>query len=205
MFSPPIELLKQRYTERGNGDCWTTCIASITGKPRDQLELYHRAYMAWGSAYQREQQGEAALRFRLYEQAVLILAKHGLATIEIGGAFGLPTPTGLSIANGPGYRGVNHSCVAYDGEIVHDPHPSGEGLLSITSFSLVIPIERFTADEDCPLTRGLKPVHIESFWRAQFPDTKDLWIRCEACGAAVLKSQRNVHDRKRCIAGKGSA
>ena len=39
-------------------------------------------------------------------------------------------PAGYSIAVGPSRRfaGLMHACVAYDGAIVHDPHPSREGL-----------------------------------------------------------------------------
>ena len=43
-------------------------------------------------------------------------------------------PSAYGIANGPGPRGLLHSCVALDGEIVHDPHPSRAGLLEITSW-----------------------------------------------------------------------
>ena len=39
-------------------------------------------------------------------------------------------PAGYSIAVGPSLRfaGLMHACVAYDGAVVHDPHPSREGL-----------------------------------------------------------------------------
>jgi hypothetical protein len=34
-------------------------------------------------------------------------------------------------ASGPAARGVLHACVALDGTVVHDPHPSKAGLLEI--------------------------------------------------------------------------
>lgn len=41
-------------------------------------------------------------------------------------------PRGFSIAGGPSRRfaGRMHACVAYDGIVVHDPHPSRDGLPS---------------------------------------------------------------------------
>ena len=44
------------------------------------------------------------------------------------------------IANGPGPRGFEHSVVYCDGELLHDPHPSGDGLSEVTSFVLFVPL-----------------------------------------------------------------
>jgi hypothetical protein len=49
-------------------------------------------------------------------------------------------PKGYSIANGPSPRGIRHSTVALDGEIVFDPHPSRGGLLAIDGYWAVIAI-----------------------------------------------------------------
>ena len=38
-------------------------------------------------------------------------------------------PQGLHILSGPGPRGCDHSVVAFEGKIVHDPHPDRTGLL----------------------------------------------------------------------------
>jgi hypothetical protein len=43
-------------------------------------------------------------------------------------------PSGWSLADGVSARGHQHVVVAYDGEIVHDPHPEGGGLASITGW-----------------------------------------------------------------------
>lgn len=43
-------------------------------------------------------------------------------------------PAGYAIANGPADRGLLHSCVALDGVIVHDPHPSRAGLIEVNSW-----------------------------------------------------------------------
>lgn len=55
------------------------------------------------------------------------LAARGLSASTIAGA---TPPPGFAIAFGPSTRlpGQGHTCVALDGNIVHDPHPSREGL-----------------------------------------------------------------------------
>ena len=46
----------------------------------------------------------------------------------------------IYIANGKGPRGHEHSVVYRDGELLHDPHPSSEGLSEVTSFVLFVPL-----------------------------------------------------------------
>jgi hypothetical protein len=42
---------------------------------------------------------------------------------------------------GPGPRGVRHVVVACDGDMVHDPHPSGEGLVEAEDYGLFVAME----------------------------------------------------------------
>lgn len=53
------------------------------------------------------------------------------------------------IANGDTVRGSRHSVVYQRGGLVHDPHPSGAGLETITGLTLLLPtrFERRIADE----------------------------------------------------------
>ena len=44
------------------------------------------------------------------------------------------------IANGPGPRGVDHSVVMRGSDLIHDPHPSGEGLVEVTSVEFLVPV-----------------------------------------------------------------
>lgn len=48
-------------------------------------------------------------------------------------------PTGFYIANGPSPRGIRHSVVYQDGQLVHDPHPQNVGLTCIEGYVLVFP------------------------------------------------------------------
>lgn len=41
------------------------------------------------------------------------------------------------IAIGESPRGISHACVYLNGELVHDPHPSREGLISITQLQSI--------------------------------------------------------------------
>jgi hypothetical protein len=62
-------------------------------------------------------------------------------------------PAGWSIANGPAARGLPHSCVAYDGAVVHDPHPDRAGLLKIDSYDVLIQVVR--EDRQEPISPGV--------------------------------------------------
>lgn len=48
--------------------------------------------------------------------------------------------SGYFIATGPSPRGIGHSVVYQGTEMVHDPHPSKEGLLEITSVWMLLPL-----------------------------------------------------------------
>jgi hypothetical protein len=43
-------------------------------------------------------------------------------------------PDTYCIANGPGPRGFRHAVVYLNGELVHDPHPEGGGLLKVEEY-----------------------------------------------------------------------
>jgi hypothetical protein len=89
------------------GNCISACVASILEIPIETVPFFVDAnwwprFLGWLDGY-------------------------GLAATEIEA--GLPAP-GFTIAFGPSTRLPNrgHACVALDGAIVHDPHPSREGL-----------------------------------------------------------------------------
>jgi hypothetical protein len=43
------------------------------------------------------------------------------------------------LAYGPSSRGCEHAVVWYEGKLAWDPHPSREGLLSVSEFALLVP------------------------------------------------------------------
>lgn len=47
---------------------------------------------------------------------------------------------GYHVISGDGPRGLRHSVVGQAGKMVHDPHPSGEGLITEEEFGFLIPV-----------------------------------------------------------------
>jgi len=47
-------------------------------------------------------------------------------------------PKGYHLMGGPGPRGPGHMVVGLDGVMVHDPHPSREGILSVEDYTFFI-------------------------------------------------------------------
>lgn len=43
--------------------------------------------------------------------------------------------------SGPSRRGVEHACVAVDGTLVHDPHPSKAGLVSVDHYGVFVVLD----------------------------------------------------------------
>jgi len=88
------------------GNCISACVASILEMPIEAVpffvdEHWWPRFLGW-------------------------LAERGLTATEIAGGL----PSGFTIALGPSTRLAcsGHACVAFNGVIVHDPHPSREGL-----------------------------------------------------------------------------
>jgi hypothetical protein len=56
-----------------------------------------------------------------------------------------------SLAGGEGPRGLKHSVVWRHGEMVHDPHPSREGLLEVEDFIYLVPLDPALSEIAVPL------------------------------------------------------
>ncbi len=67
------------------------------------------------------------------------LHRHGYYPALIDARHG--DPKGYALAGGKSNRGLWHSVVALDGEIVHDPHPSRVGLEFCEDYIVLIPIK----------------------------------------------------------------
>ncbi len=93
------------------GNCISACVASILEMPIEDIPFF--VDVRWRS------------RFLAW------LAERGLAATSHEGP-----PPGFTIAFGPSTRlaGRGHACVAFNGVVVHDPHPSREGLPIISHY-----------------------------------------------------------------------
>ena len=50
-------------------------------------------------------------------------------------------PECMYLASGPSARGCKHMVVYRDGQLLHDPHPSNDGILSVDQVWLLVPID----------------------------------------------------------------
>lgn len=126
----------------GDGDCHSAAICSILELELPTLTRYHHALMARARA-QREQL-TVDIDTAVQPEIELQIAT-GHALVRPAGHLDFPIiPTGFSIANGMGPRGRRHSCVAFDGQVVHDPHPDRTGLIEISDFELLAPVLQLT-------------------------------------------------------------
>lgn len=95
-----------------DGNCWSTCIACILDLDVADVPDFNQA-PDWAAA------------------ANEWLGKRGLAFATRCGSSPPPGLDGaLIIASGMSGRGVRHAVLWRDGAMVHDPHPSGDGLRS---------------------------------------------------------------------------
>jgi len=124
------------------GDCYRACLAMLC---HTQLHDAPHAvmYVSWFSV---------ARRFvRTHSPGCDLLCYEWDGTWDLYGD-GVERPV---IAAGPSPRGPFRHCViasSVTGEIIHDPHPSRAGLLSIDEADAIVPLR----DENPPLDRVLE-------------------------------------------------
>lgn len=104
------------------GNCFAACVASILELDLDTVPNFCNT---------RGKNGEWWDRFNAWMREAT-----GLVPMMIE-SLGHIKP-GYTIMCGPGPRGHVHSVVAYNGEMVHDPHPSGDGLLDTEDHTVFI-------------------------------------------------------------------
>lgn len=137
---------------KGNGNCWSACIASILERPLADFKFFHDLYLIYGRAVDA---GEAVSVEMIDAHRLELerLTHHGI--FRGGDEYRQMVPIGFSIASGMSPRNVIHSCVASYGTIVHDPHPDRLGLLDIRYYEVLVPIVIPT--EGVKMSRKLGP------------------------------------------------
>jgi hypothetical protein len=111
----------------GEGDCLMACAASVLEIPLGTLP-----------EITKDNEGEWWL---VFDKAI---RERGFRIAELMNDPPL-APLGYAIAIGPTQRfdgQENHACVALDGDVVHDPHPSRSGLAGIDYWLTFVPIAR---------------------------------------------------------------
>ena len=118
-----------------HGDCFAACVASILERELSECVIFSEGVdldsendiatkKHWWIVFQNWLRDHADM------QAVY------LHVSELAGR----KPQGYSILSGKGPRGLDHSTVALDGGMVHDPHPSRAGLLEIRYYVCFLPL-----------------------------------------------------------------
>lgn len=115
----------------GQGNCFNACIASIMERPlREVAQIHPKDVRYWGAWKEW-------------------FAAEGLELVLWGAK---DPPKGWSIATGEGFRiypdgheraglPILHACVAFNGEVLHDPYPGGKGLKTIHSYQAIVPLQ----------------------------------------------------------------
>jgi len=133
----PVDMTIFHDPPRSYGNCYSACIASILELPIESFDEFHRLYSAWGVLHEAGEKVSWEVRTAHVSE---IQERTGHIPIHVQFGGDTIVPLGWSIANGPAERGVDHSCVALNGTIIHDPHPSRAGLISIEDFEILLPI-----------------------------------------------------------------
>lgn len=107
----------------GFGNCTETAIASILGLPLDHVPSFR---------------GGEDGAYGQYMNMLAFLESMGFTPIRLPGNH---IPNCLYLASGPSARGCSHVVVMKQGQLVHDPHPSGAGLESISFIYVLVPAD----------------------------------------------------------------
>ncbi len=103
------------------GDCTRAAVASLFALPLDAVPDF-----------------DADDPVAFYEGIEAFFLSLGFEMVRLDGDVALDA---LHLANGPAARGVSHSVVRRGTEIVHDPHPSRAGLLSVEMVVMAVPLD----------------------------------------------------------------
>jgi len=107
------------------GNCLQACVASILELELEDVPNFMEAGDDWADEY-----GRFMFRFGLQ---LLTLDRDALLRQDVW------WPGGYHIISGDSPRGDwQHSVVGYEGEMVHDPHPEGGGLVEPHSFDVFV-------------------------------------------------------------------
>ncbi len=100
----------------GNGNCFAACLASLLDLPLWMVPPFEQMF-GRGSSY--TERVDDWLR-RFFKMKMVRRHDHDPSELPV-----------LYIANGPSPRGVYHSVIYSNGELVHDPHYSDAGIKSV--------------------------------------------------------------------------
>lgn len=122
----------QEPHERGN--CLPACIASILELDSAEAVLQVQEY--FNSHDFKHQEHEFS---NWYDLLDAWLEGRGISLSSHGAQYA-PETNWYYIAGGKSPRGISHAVVYQNGQLVHDPHPDGGGILEATHFYTLEPM-----------------------------------------------------------------
>lgn len=125
--APTLNRARTKVMQRPNG-CWAACISTLTGIPVGEFPSVP------DDAREESWWDENGTRLR--NEITAVLRKHGWRKDSTW----TDIPRGFAMAYGTSPRGYEHAVVVHDGELWHDPHPEGGGLLNVSQYEILVPI-----------------------------------------------------------------
>lgn len=120
-------VMQTRYGQDGN--CFSACLASLLDCDLEAVDF-------------------SCLRLpegMWFEKACEVLAPFGCTLIHINNIHGLSMPFSLCyIATGMTSRGFKHSVISRNWGMIHDPHPSNDGIDNLEYINFIVKDVRFT-------------------------------------------------------------
>lgn len=115
----PVDQTNFYDPEKGTrGNCQQAAVASLLGLPLEEVPNFMEQPSGfWQSFWE-------------------FIASRGLEAIELSGLRHFDC---YHLAYGQSSRGVSHAVVYANGKLVHDPHPSREGIIEVETTVLVVP------------------------------------------------------------------
>jgi hypothetical protein len=118
-----------------NANCFKACLASVF-----EVGLKDIPSFGWGSDWHD--------KFQDY-----LMSTWGLYAVELGIDYDpdIFQPRGYHLIDGISPRGLLHAVVGLNGEMVHDPHPSGDGLIEKHGYTLFVqPLNSIPVRREAP-------------------------------------------------------
>lgn len=119
-----------------NGNCFATCLSVLLGYDD------YRDVPQWESEESWQD---------YFERYTTYLAERDLFALRLEGH---PKLNHYYIASGNSSRGLRHACIYKEGELFHDPHPDGTGLLAVDFVEVI-------ADIGLAIEWGRKQLRVE--------------------------------------------
>lgn len=121
------------------GNCFAACVATALQRPLAQVPHFVEWGISLGDAAGPSSDDEHAASSGAAWWAMFLgyLFANGLHVVQLDDLHDAE-PGELVFVHGLSPRGVTHQVLYLDGQLWHDPHPSRDGLLSITPSPFVL-------------------------------------------------------------------